>query len=869
MENSVFKKLLPHGISFVVMVVLALIFFSPYVFDGKVLNQHDNIQAAASQSEMEKTKLETGKAPLWTNSYFSGMPTFQIHLETKGNLTIPVFRLMMGGQPLTSPFGEVLLAMLCMYILLTVMRLDWRISLIGSVVFGLSTFNMDIIAAGHSTKMVALAYAPAVMAGAILAFRGKYLIGASLFALFTALQMYANHYQITYYTFLIVAVLGISELVNAIRGKTPLVFGKAALSLIAGLTFAVLTNLTTIWTTLEYQAESTRGKTELTAASKMALQTNQGQTASSNPDGGLSKSYAFGWSYGIGETMTLLVQNAYGGGASQNMEDVDIAKQGLGGALYMGNQPFVGVAIYYGAIIIFLFVLGIQLVDPRWRWGILAASFLTVAIAWGNNSPVGTLFYDILPLFNKFRAHTQALGLGQLLFSLMAMLALNQFLAPSVSKEKKQRALLIAVGVTAALCIVTMMGNFANPVADARIAEQIKQSSPQIGAPQMTQIMSSVHEARADLAKSDAMRSLMLILAAAALLFVSLRGIVTKSWIIVAGIGILCFGDAWTASRRVIYDEKFQDASKAKEETKPAPVDQIIMKDKDLSFRVLDLRRGLPFENANTSMFHKSVGGYHAAKMMIYQELVERYLGSFEPQKPMQEQPNMPLYGMLNAKYVVLGDEMSGLQINPFALGNAWFVKNVKVVDNADQELEELGKINPKNEIVVQKKFADIIGSTTPQYDSTATINMTAYHPDKLEYESSAKTDQLAVFSEIYYPMEKGWNMTIDGQPAKFAKANYVLRASKIPAGNHKIVMEFHPKSYYSGETYSMIASALLLLGFMGGLFYYFRKNGLPETDLLPEQAPVEKVERKATPSVTKPSTAASEKPKPTMRKKK
>ena len=869
MENSPIKKLIPHGISFVAMVVLALMFFSPYVFDGKVLNQHDNIQAAASQSEMEKVKAETGKAPLWTNAYFSGMPTFQIHLETKGNFTIPVFRLMMAGQPMTSPFGEVLLAMLCMYILLTVMRLDWRISLLGSIVFGISTFNMDIIAAGHSTKMVALAFTPAVLAGAILAFRGKYMLGAAMFALFTALQMYANHYQITYYTFLIVAVLGISELVNAILTKTSLGFGKAALSLIGGLAIAVLTNLTTIWTTLEYQAESTRGKTELSAASKMALQTKQGQSASSNPDGGLSKDYAFGWSYGIGESMTLLVQNSYGGGASQNMEDVEIAKQGLAAALYMGNQPFVGVAIYYGAIIIFLFVLGIQLVDTRWRWGILAASLLSLGIAWGNNSPIGTLFYETLPLFNKFRAHTQALGLGQLLFALMAMLALNQFLDASVSKEKKQRALLIAAGVTAALCVVSMMGSFANPVADNRITQQIKQSSPQIGEAQLAQIMSSVRTSRADLAKADAFRSLGLILAAAALLWLLLRGAITKSWIVVAGIGLLCFGDAWTASRRVIYEDKFQDPAKAKEAAKPAPVDELIMKDKDLSFRVLDLRQGMPFENANTSMFHKSVGGYHAAKMLIYQEMIERYLGAFQPSVGIAQQTNMPLYGMLNAKYIVLGDDMGGLQPNPFAMGNAWFIKNVKVVDNADQELEEVGKINPRFDVVLQKKHADAIGFTTPQYDSTATIKMTAYNPDKLEYESSAKTDQLAVFSEIYYPMEKGWSLTIDGQPAKFGKANYILRAAKIPAGNHKIVMEFHPKSYYAGETYSMIASALLLLGFAGGLFLYFRKNGLPSTDLLPEQPEAEKVAHKAAPSVAKPTTTVTEKPKPTLRKKK
>jgi hypothetical protein len=790
------------------------------------------------------------------------MPTYQIHLDTKGNLTTPVFRTLMAWQPLTSPFAEVLLAMLCMYIFLIVILLDWRLSLIGAIVFGLSTFNMDIIAAGHSTKMVALGLAPAVIAGALLAFRGKYLLGGALFGLFTAFQIYANHYQITYYTFLIIAVLGISELVTAIRGKTFLAFGTAALSLTAGLTFALLTNLTTLWTTYEYQGESTRGNTELSAAAKVALQTKQGKSASSNPDGGLSKDYAFGWSYGIGETMTLLVQNAYGGGSSQRIDDENIARQGLGGALYMGNQPFVGVAIYFGAILVFLFALGLQLVETRWRWGILAASFLTLAIAWGNNSPIGLLFYDILPLFNKFRAHTQALGLGQMLFALMAMLTLSRFFDPSVATEKKNRALLIAAGVTVALALMSMMGSFSNSVADGRIIAQIKQSSPQVAEAQITQLMSTIREARADLAQADAIRSIMLILAAAALLWMSLRGIITKTWVVAAGIGLLCVGDAWSSSRRIIYDEKFIDPVQAKAEIKPAIVDELIMKDSDLSFRVLDLRKGFPFENATTSMFHKSVGGYHAAKMMIYQEMVERYLGDFEPNTPLQEQPNMPLYGMLNVKYAILGDDASGLQINAKALGNAWFVRNVKMVDNADAELEETGKIDPRTDVVVQKKFADIVGSLPPQFDSTATIKLTAYHPEKLEYESSAKLDQLAVFSEIYYPMKKGWQMTIDGQPAQFAKANYILRAAKIPAGTHKIVMAFHPQSYYTGETLSMIASGLLLLGFAGILYLYFRKNGLPPVDLLP--AMLEKIER------SRLATAhTSEKQKPTFKKKK
>ncbi len=865
MENPILKKLLPHGIAFVIMVVLSLMFFSANVFDGQVLNQHDNIQAAASQSEMDKFKAETGKSPLWTNAYFSGMPTFQIHFDVNGNLTVPIFRAMLVGQPLTSPFAEVLLAMLCMYLLLTVMRLDWRIAVTGAAVYGLSTFNMDIIGAGHSTKMVALGFAPAVIAGAVLAFRGKLLIGASLFSLFTALQMYANHYQMTYYTFLIVAVLGISELVNAIREKSFGSFSKSALSLIGGLSIAVLTNLTTIWTTLEYQSESTRGKTELSAASKMAMQTKQGKSASSDPNGGLSKDYAFGWSYGIGETMTLLVQNAYGGGASQNMTNVD---KNMAGALYMGNQPFVGVAIYYGAIVVFLFFLGIQLVDKRWRWGILGASLLAIAIAWGNNSPVGTLFYDILPMFNKFRAHTSVLGLGQMMFALMAMLALSQFFDPSVSNEKKQRALFIAAGVTAALCVYSMMGSFSSSVADARLTEQIKQQSPQIGAQELSGFLTRVHEARADVAKSDALTSLGLILVAAGLLFLSLRGIITKSWIAISAIGLLCVGDAWTSSRRIIYDEKFQNPAAAKEEAKATPIDELIMKDKDLSFRVLDLRKGLPFENASTSMYHKSVGGYHAAKMMIYQEMVERHLSDFKQGLPITAQPVMPLYGMLNAKYILLGDDVSGLQINPLALGNAWFVKNVKIVENADQELEEVGKINPKYDVVVQKKFADIIGSTTPLYDSTASIKMTAYNPDKLEYESVSKTDQLAVFSEIYYPMIKGWSLTIDGQPAQFAKANYILRAAKIPAGNHKIVMEFHPQSYYSGEKYSLAASIALLLGFFGGLFLYFKKNGLPETDLLGEFVVAEKTASSVSRAATATPMAEKPKAKPTMKKK-
>jgi hypothetical protein len=877
-----FKKLLPHGIAVLTMVVVALMFFSDYVFDGKVLSQSDIIQASASQSEMEKFKAQTGTAPLWTGAYFSGMPTYQIHIDTKGNLTLPIFRAMLLWQPLTSPFAETLLAMLCMYLLFNVLRVDWRLGLLGSIVFGISTFNMDIIAAGHSTKMVALALTPGVLAGAILTFRGQWLTGGALFALFTSLQMCANHYQVTYYTFLIVAILGITELISAIKGGTIVDFGKSAVSLIVGLGLGILCNLTTIWTTLEYQGESTRGKTELSAAKKTEIQTKQGQSPSSAAAGGLTKDYAFGWSYGIGESMTLLVQNAYGGGASQDMRDIDLVKQGMSAAaFYKGDQPFVGVAIYYGAIVFFLFILGLQLADTRWRWAILAATILMIGIAWGKNSPIANVLYDFMPMFNKFRAHTQALGLGQMLFAMMAMLGIAKFLDPSVSNAQKQRALYIAGGVSVLLCLVAMFGSPVSETADNKItqqiASQIKSQNPNATPAQIKQqadnFLSQIRPVRSELASSDATRSLMLIAIAFGILFATLKGWLSKPWMTVGAIALLIFGDAWSSSRRIIYDEKFQNPAAAQEEAQPKQVDQLILKDKDLSFRVLDLRGGSPFENANTSMYHKSVGGYHAAKMMGYQEMREMYLENFEPNTPIFQQKNMPLYGMLNAKYIVMGDGMDGLQPNPMALGNAWFVKTLKVVENADAEIEAVGTINPRYEAVMQKKHADKLGGFTPQYDSTGSITLKTYHPDKMEYESISTGDQLAVFSEIYYPMEKGWNITIDGKPAEFVKANYILRAAKIPSGSHKIVMEFKPASYYSGETYSMIASALLLLSLIGGLYLYFKKNDLPDADRLAENAvPIEErkiTERRAATPKESGDVNRPEPPKPSAKKKK
>lgn len=865
MNTPIVKRLLPHGIAILVFVVLSFGFFSAYVFDGKVLQQPDNQKAAASQVEMYKYKELTGKYPLWTSAYFSGMPTYQIHQEVKGNLTQPIFRASLLGQSMTAPHAEVLLAMLCMYILLITMRLDWRIALMGAASFGLSSFNMDIIEAGHSTKMVALAYAPLILAGAILAFRKEYLLGSSVFALATALQLYSNHYQITYYTFIILLVLGIVELVSAIKNKAFADFGKSAASLIVGLALGVLSNLAAIWTTQEYQTESQRGVPNLSSSERPK-------------EGGLDKKYATDWSYGVGESFTLLVQNAVGGGASQSHLDTktfenlrgqiipSLTKQGLtldkatreadkqiSSLFYTGSQPFVGVSIYWGAIFIFLFIMGLALIEDRKKWWLAIASLIMLMIAWGKNFFFFDLMFEYFPLFNKFRAVTQALGLGQLLLIVLAGLSLQAIFDASIPREKKLRSLYIGAGVTALLAFLSTLNGGAG-----------KQDTQM-----QREIVAMLEEDRTALLRADIFRAIALVGLTTGLIWLYLNNRLKASFAVI-GIAVLTLLDFWTIGKRILPTDKFETPKEANAELEPQAADKIIMEDKDPHFRVFDLRQGLPFTNAQTSMFHKSVGGYHAAKLMIYQEMIEKHLSNIDPQKPIQEQKILPLYSMLNAKYIILNDDVTGVMPNPSAYGNAWFVKNIKIVDNADTEITEVGNINPRFDVVIQKKFADIIGANfTPQYDSSATIALKSYTPDKLEYEYSANGDQLAVFSEIYYPMEKGWKMTIDGQPAQFVKANYILRAAKLPSGKHNVIMTFEPKSYYTGETVSMIASGLLLLLMAGSLFLYYRQKGLPEVDALPEED-IAIVEKPRPSAVKQPISAdKAQTPKPTLKRKK
>ncbi len=856
--NFDFKKFLPHLIAVAVMLVLSFVFFSASAFEGKVLPQPDNQKAGAAGTEANAIYKETGKMPLWTNSMFSGMPAVQIASRFSGNLIEPVFRFLNLEQSVTSPYANIFLAMFCMYILLITLRIDWRVSLIGAAAFGLSSFNMDIIEAGHSTQMVCLALAPMVLAGAIQAFRGQYLFGGALFALAFALQLYGNHLQVTYYTAIILLILGITQLVFTVRSKNWLAFGKSVATLVLATALAFGTNLPTIWVTNEYSAETIRGTSEL-------------QTSDHPKGGGLDKEYAFNWSYGIGESLTLIAQNAYGGGASQTHEGTDtyeklrpqIAQsltqngvpndkishgvdQQISGLFYTGDQPFVGVSIYWGALSIFFGVLGLFLVQGATKWWLGISSLIMLMISWGKNFFFATLMFDNFPLFNKFRAVTQALGLGQLLLVVMAALAIQALFDSKIDVSKKKRALYWSTGICAALCLFALFGGGDHGARDADIQKN------------NAELMSLITADRSALARADVMRSLFLILAGAGLAWFYIRGSL-KSIYLVAGVAALTLFDSWTIGKRIVNSDQFETKKEVQNVFTAKAADIFVSKDKDPHFRVLDLRNGNPFLDASTSAFHQSVGGYHAAKLMRYQDVIEKYLSKFDDKTPsLMEQKNMPIYGMLNTKYVIMKDDITGVAPNPYACGNAWFVKNISSVANADAELAGLANLNPKTDAIYDEKYAGSLKGFTPQFDSAATVKLTKYHPDKMEYSYTANGEQCVVFSEIYYPEKKGMTLKVDGNVVPMAKVNYLLRAARVPSGTHTMLMEFAPRSYIIGEKVSLVTSLAVLALFGFALFQRTRKNGWHSPITLPQNDAVATTEKKTVAKTTEVKATAT-----------
>ncbi|MFT4762117.1 MAG: hypothetical protein ACI9XO_001418 [Paraglaciecola sp.] len=839
--NPTIKKIVPHLAAFFILMAVSFIWFKPYVFDGKVLQQSDNVQALGMQAEMRKVSKETGKLPLWTNSQFAGMPAYQILYSTKNQLK-HVFKAALLGNYMSPPHTAILLLMIGFYFLMIVLGVDWRIGILGAIPFGLSVYYMDLVVAGHSTKLIAIGYLAPILAAMLLVFRKKYLAGGGLFALFFGLQMYANHLQITYYLFLCLGVFGIFKLVEAVKNNTLPEFGKAAGILIFASLLAVGTNFGRLWTTYEYSQETIRGTSELTKANVSSSGSGQGGD-------GLSKDYAFDWSYGKMETFNLLIPNFVGGTSAKSFASdrssasfktlMKVAKsneeaQQLSAALghYWGPQRFTGSPVYMGAVLIFLFFLGGFLVKGLLKNWLIVSTLLMIMIAWGSNfSTINYLLFDYFPMFNKFRAVSMAMGVAFFFLIALAMIGLQEFLKKKVSNADKQKALYLAGGVTGGLILIGLLLSFGF---NYGMSEEKNAALPQI-------LKDAIASDRAGLLQADALRSLGFTLAVFGFMWAYLK----KGFaplLLAVGVGIIAIMDMVGVSSRFLTAEDYIKQQQKTAMTQPSEADKQIMSDKDLHYRVADWG-SYPFTSALASYHHKSMGGYHAAKLMRFQEMVETYLND--------PGTSSKLYGMLNTKYFIGQGRVSR---NPDVLGNAWFVPNFEVVPTVDDEFEALKNLDPKQKAVIAEQYAAGIKGQNFEYDSTGSIRLTAYNPDEMVYQYSAKTPQLTMFSEVYYPPSKGWKMYLDGEPMEdFTKANFILRAAVLPAGQHEVKMVFEPTSYYTGETISLISSILVLLFAFGGLGMYLKNNGMPEVVHLPEgEKRVEKNEVKRTVSKKK-----------------
>jgi hypothetical protein len=800
MNKKLFTNALPYVVALVIFLLVTFIYFNP-VFQGSSLRQGDIMHFQGMAKEIVDYREKTGEEALWTNSMFGGMPAYQISVKYNANLVKYVDQALGFGFP--RPVNIVFLYFLGFFILLITLRVNPWLAIVGALAYGFSSYFFIIIEAGHNSKAHAIAYMAPMLAGIILTFRGKYLLGGVLTALFAALELSTNHLQITYYLIIALVIITISQLVDDIKAKALPGFLKAVgVLLLAGI-IAVLPNITNILTTLEYSGETTRGKTELT--NDQHIETS-----------GLDKDYATQWSYGVGETWTLLIPNAKGGASDrlgnspEALEKVDsqmremIANQNH----YWGEQPFTSGPVYAGAIIMFLFVLGLFIVRSNLKWALLAVTILSIMLAWGKNfAPLTWFFMDYFPGYNKFRTVSMILVLAELCIPLLGLLALNELITkPSLLKEKKWY-FFAAFGATAGISLLfwlipSTFFSFITSSEQSQLSELVAKGSADQS--QVDAFLGALETARISLFKADAIRSFLFIaLAFAAIYAYAYKKINTLA--LSAIMLVLVIGDMYTINRRYLNEKSFERTSVVRNPFTATEADKLIMKDVDPNYRVLNTMVNT-FNDASTSYFHKSIGGYHGAKLERYQELIENQISK----------NNMQVYNMLNTKYFIVPgeDKRASVQVNMEALGNAWFVDTYKIVDNADQEMKALDDFDAAKVAIVDKRFEDKLKGFEPSIDSTASIKLTNYKPNYLAYESKSLKDRLTVFSEIYYP--KGWNAFIDGKTADHFRVNYVLRALVIPAGEHKIEFKFEPKSYFTGEKIAFAGSLLLLFLLIG-----------------------------------------------------
>jgi len=810
------QRIWPHLVAVVGFMFLSLMYAFP-VLEGKKLNQHDDVQAKAAAREIVAYHEKTGEWSSWTNSMFGGMPAFMI----AGDYPTSVSTKMGQGinTILPAPANYLLIGCVSAYILFLVIGAGTWLSALGAIAFGFAAWNLVSLEAGHVSKILAINYAPGVLAGVILAFRRNWLAGAAVTALFLSLELYSNHVQITYYLGIGIIVLVIIESIPLIKAGKIKQLSFIIIGLALAATVSIGTHTTRLWNAFDYTKETIRGKPELSISNGVKTDAKQN---------GLDKEYAFSYSYGLGETLTLLIPNAYGGSSPAALSNTSetykvLTNRGLDAAtaqsvvqslpLYWGDQPIVSGPVYAGAIIFFLFILGLFIVKgplKNWAAGVIV---LYVFWAWGKNfSAFNYLFYDYFPMFNKFRAVTMVLALVQLLMVFVAILALKTLAQKKISWKELQRPFLISLGITGGISLImalmpTLFFNFQG-LSDQQLADSFSQQANDKAFGQ--QIVNAIVQDRAGLMRTDAFRTLFFVLATAALVWLWVKDKI-KPTILYPVLILLMIVDMFGIDKRYLNNADFISKSAAQAALAPSPADERIMADPDPDYRVLDVSRST-FNSADASYFHKSLGGYHGAKLRRYQELFEHQIA--------KQNANPGILNMLNTKYILTVDQQGqqAVQPNPDAFGHAWFVKEYKIVPNADGEMAALDSLRPKETAVLDQRFAEKLKGLTLQADSTDKISLISYKPNELIYESNAKNEGLAVFSEIYYNVRDEWKVTIDGKPADMLRADYVLRALRVPAGKHTIKFHFEPVSIAVGSKIDLVSSLLLIALIVGAV---------------------------------------------------
>ena len=841
------KRFLPDLLVVLLFAVIAFAYFFPADTEGRILYRHDSSAGRGAGEELTEYYQRTGERTRWTNALFSGMPTYQM---------APSY----DSQEVLNGVGKfyhlwlpenvwyVFAYLLGFYILLRAFDFRRELAALGSIIWAFSSYFFIIIAAGHIWKVIALAYLPPMIAGIVLAYRGKYLWGFVVTALFTALEIQANHVQMTYYYLFIVLFMVIAYLVEAVREKQLARFGKATAVCAVAALLGVVINLSNLYHTWQYTQESMRGKSEL------VKKNSANQTSS-----GLDRDYITQWSYGIDETWTLLVPNTKGGASvpmAQNEKAMEKANpefyqiyQQMG--QYWGNQPGTSGPVYVGAFVMMLFVLGLFIVKGPMKWALLAATVLSVLLSWGRNFMWFTdLFLDYVPMYAKFRTVASILVIAEFTIPLLAMLALKKVLdtpdflrsktpflvGPScrrlLCKEVSNRTwLALSFALTAGLCVLfaIMPSVFFPDYVSAAELRALKE----IPSEYLMPLIANLREVRIAIFTADCWRSFFVILGGTVVLLLALLKKLQPKYA-VALIFALCLVDMWQVNKRYLNDAMFVERSVRETPQQETATDQHILQDRSLDYRVLNLASNTFNEN-ETSYYHKSIGGYHAAKLRRYQELIDAYIApemSHAMSAIAEAQGDMtsvagdsiyPVLNMLNTKYIIMplqGGQTVPLQ-NPYAYGNAWFVDRINYVDNANQELDAVGNIDLRHEAVADKKFKDALGATSQQAN-TAVVRLDSYEPNELHYTVQSQKGGVVVFSEIYYP---GWTATIDGKDATVGRVNYVLRALNVQPGEHKVVLTFKPSSVKNTETAAYAAYLLLALAIVGGVVFEARRK--------------------------------------------